>query len=238
MHPPLPLSLPPFHSPTHPTYLFPPPLPLSPPPHQTLQQWCSALTPHSHKGPGPSPVPLAVGFGLLLEGLVPPSPSPSPGLSANQQPLRFCVHKLNVQLVTPPPLGGGSNRAPTTSFAVAVGQASQLAAGQQRFPRFVVQREIDGLAAYHHPNVARILGYASSSSSPSPSSSSAFGDSNNNDSTGSSSGNNSSSSGIGSSGNSRSGSVDCLIYESTPLGHLEGILRRNTTARLLDWSTR
>jgi hypothetical protein len=32
--------------------------------------------------------------------------------------------------------------------------------------------------------------------------------------------------------------VDCLIYEGTSLGHLEGMLRKNVTARLLDWSTR
>ena len=109
------------------------------------------------------------------------------------------------------------------------GVASQVMTGQ-KFPRFVVQREIDGLAAYHHPNVARILGYASSSSS---SSSSTSGD-NHNDLTGSSGASSSSSS----SGSSNSGSVDCLIYEGTPLGHLEGILRRNHTARLLDWTSR
>ena len=113
------------------------------------------------------------------------------------------------------------------------GVANQVMAGQ-KFPRFVVQREIDGLAAYHHPNVARILGYASSSSSSSSSStsstSSSAGD-NHNDNTGSSGSSSGSSS-------SSSGSVDCLIYEGTPLGHLEGILRRNHTARLLDWSSR
>ena len=150
-------------------------------------------------------------------------PGASPGSSSNQ-PMRFCVHKLSVQLVTS--TTGGNNK----SSGGVGGQSSMAGVASQvmTFPRFVVQREIDGLAAYHHPNVARILGYASSSStSSSSSSSSSSGD--NHDITGSSSSSSSSSS---------SGSVDCLIYEGTPLGHLEGILRRNHTARLLDWSSR
>ena len=150
--------------------------------------------------------------------------------------MRFCVHQLSVPLVKEikdkdqNTVSTGSNQIATSSSS---SSSSSVATGQQQqrpsrsYPnRFVVQREIDALAAYHHPNVARILGYASSSSGA------GGGDYNHdNSSSGSSGGSSSSSSTI-------SSPVDCLIYEGTPLGHLEGILRRNTTARLLDWATR